>query len=112
MARVKALATGPLKTIVAIFTNVKVTDKHAINAAKKYTFNTTAAVKVGDLITSPAYGTSIQVTMIMDEVYRYADVKDGKLYKSAVDSSYLVAIKTLVVAEATADDKVYGHLIK
>lgn len=46
---------------------------------KQYSFNTSANVKVGDMIKSPDYNTKMQVVEVLDKAYKYVNLADGKL---------------------------------
>lgn len=57
-----------MKTILVVYTNVKLTNKEiADNKLTKYAFRTSEDVEVGDLIESKDYNKSMQVTDVIDD---------------------------------------------
>lgn len=61
-----------MKTILVVYTNVKLTNKEiADNKLTKYAFRTSEDVEVGDLIESKDYSKSMQVTDVIDADYKF-----------------------------------------
>lgn len=95
-----------MKTIFVIFTKEL---NPNVNKFKKYTFNTSDEVKVGDIIASPNYETPIYVSDVLDKSYSYVNLSTGEL-KDKINSSLDRPIRTLKLVDS--DDIIYGTLIK
>lgn len=68
-----------MKTILVVYTNVKLTNKEiADNKLTKYAFRT-SEVEVGDLIESKDYSKSMQVTDVIDADYKFYNTQTGEL---------------------------------
>ena len=69
-----------MKTILVVYTNVKLTNKEiADNKLTKYAFRTSEDVEVGDLIESKDYGKSMQVTDVIDADYKFYNTQTKDL---------------------------------
>ena len=66
-----------MKTILVVYTDVKLTKKEWVSK-KQYAFNSSTA-KVGDLVQSDDYSTAMQVVMILDKCYKYVNLSTGEL---------------------------------
>lgn len=95
-----------MKTIFVIFTKEL---NPNVNKFKKYTFNTSDEVKVGDIIASPNYETPIYVSDVLDKSYSYVNLSTGEL-KDKINNSLDRPIRTLKLVDS--DDIIYGTLIK
>lgn len=81
-----------MKTIKAIFTQ----EFQATPIGRRYSFNTTLDVEVGDLIESPDYkGKLLQVVAIENEVYQSFSYATGELFTEMKEERGYGAIKTL-----------------
>jgi len=98
-----------MKAIIVIYTNMKLTSSKEIGAMKKYTFNTEADVKEGDMIASPNYSTTMQVVKILDKPYAYYNKVTGDL-SDEYTSTNQWKIVTLVVAPKVTD-AIYGIVL-
>lgn len=99
-----------MKTIIVIYTNNAITDKKEISRAKKYSFNTSSKVKVGDMIATKEYSTNLQVVKILEKAYKYFNGATG-LLSDKFDSTTQWEIRTLEI-KAKAEEIIYGNLIK
>lgn len=73
-----------MKTILVIYTNFKI---EKVGYEKRYAFNSSDDLKVGDMIKSPQYTTNMQVVKVLDESYKYFNKETGELsnnYKSSL----------------------------
>jgi hypothetical protein len=100
-----------MKTILVIYTNSLITDKKEISRAKKYSFNTSSKVKVGDLIDADQYDTPIQVVKILPKAFKYFNGSTG-LLSDKFDSTTQWEIRTLQIRLKTESEIIYGSLIK
>lgn len=81
-----------MKTIKAIFTQ----KFQETPMGRRYSFNTTLDVEVGDLIESPDYnGKLLQVVTIEDEAYQSFSYGTGELFKEKIEERGYGAIKML-----------------
>lgn len=88
-----------MKTILVVYTNVKLTNKEiADNRLTKYAFGTSEDVEVGDLIESKDYGKSMQVTDVIDADYKFYNTQTGEL-GNEINSPNMYPIKTIVFKE-------------
>ena len=85
-----------MKTILVVYTSVKLTDKE-INESKltKYAFRTEEDVEVGDLIKSNDYSSSMQVTDVIDADYKFYNSYTGEL-RTNINSTKMFLIKTII----------------
>lgn len=95
-----------MKTIFVIFTNEL---NPNVNKFKKYTFNTSDEVKVGDIITSPNYETPMYISDILDKSYNYVNLPTGEL-KNEISSSCDRPIRILKLVDS--DNIIFGTLFK
>lgn len=75
----------------------------------KYTFNTSADVKVGDLIKSPNYNSVILVEEILGDTFNYVNTQTGEL-TNKINSTRCVPIRELVIRNEEKD-VVYGSFV-
>lgn len=88
-----------MKTILVVYTNVKLTNKEiADNKLTKHAFRTSEDVEVGDLIESKDYGKSMQVTDVIDADYKFYNTQTGEL-RNEINSTKMYPIKTIVFKE-------------
>jgi hypothetical protein len=90
-----------LRTIFVVYTDSCTVDTKC-TTLKKYAFNTSSKVKVGDRLNSNAYSTKMVVTDVLDEVFTYYNKDTGKL-SNRLDSTSFRTIKVLKVASGSAD---------
>jgi len=100
-----------MKTIIVIYTADKITDKKEISRAKKYSFNTSSKVKIGDLIETNTYDTPMQVVKILPKAFKYFNGATG-LLSDKFDSTTQWEIRTLEVRTKVESEVIYGSLIK
>lgn len=98
-----------MKTILVVYTN-KLLSKLEIAKTKKYSFNTSADLKEGDMFNSPSYDTKMQVVKILEYSYKYYNTSTGEL-SDIFNSTSQWEIRTLVIREED-EEIIYGHLIK
>ena len=101
-----------LKTILCVYSDKgnKLTPRE-ITSMKRYTFNTEAEVKVGDVINSPSYSTPITVVKVLDKSYKFYNSITGDLSDEFKSSSQW-DIKTLIIRDPDAPDTVYGCFVE
>jgi hypothetical protein len=104
--------TTYMRTIIVIYiaTLERVTSMKAIGTTKKYSFNTDADLKVGDIIKSPSYSNAIQVVAILDKAHKYYNSETGEM-SDDYTSTHQWVIRTLIIRPEEAD-AVYGSIIK
>ena len=92
-----------MRTILVIYSNVRVSDAELKNL-KKYAFNVDddTDVNVGDILKSAAYSTRMVVVRVLDERFKYYNAKDGKL-SNTFNYSGMADIKLLKVVEEIED---------
>lgn len=98
-----------MKTILVVYTN-KLLSKSEIARAKKYSFNTSADLKEGDMFSSPSYDTNMQVVKVLDNAYKYYNASTGEL-SDTFNSTAQWEIRTLVIRE-DEEEVIYGNIIK
>ena len=98
-----------MKTIIVIYTNNKINSVKEVNSKPKYSFNTEANLKVGDIIKSSQYSSNMQITAVLDKCYKYVNCKTGDL---SMDCNYTncFAIRELVIQDEE-ENKIYGTLV-
>lgn len=90
-----------MKTIKAIFT----TQFQLTPMGRRFAFNTTLDVEVGDLIEGPDYkGKLLQVVAVEDEVYKSFSYKNGELFKEVITDSGYGLIKALSNESAIVEE--------
>lgn len=92
------------KTIFCIYTDKKIENVTAKN--KRYSFNTSSDVQVGDMIKTKEYNTLLQVVMILDDCFTYYNESTGEV-SNTLTSTLQWKIKTLEIAEER-EDIIYG----
>lgn len=97
-----------MKTILVVYSNTPVSKAEA-GRMKKYSFNTSAEVKVGDTIESPEYTTKLQVVKVLDQAFKYFNSSTGEL-SNEFKASTQWEIRELVIRE-DRDEVVYGKLV-
>jgi len=97
------------KTIFVVYTNEKVNAKEA-GRLKRYAFNTTAPIKVGDMLQSPEYSTKMQVVNILDSAHKYFNGSTGEL-SDKFNSTSQWEIRDFIIRE-DSETAVYGKIIK
>jgi len=98
-----------MKAIIVIYTNRKITSIKDMGAMKRYTFNTEADLKEGDMVKSPTYLTPLQVVKVLDRPFKYYNQTTGELSDIYTSTNQWV-IRTLVIAPEPTDI-VYGSLM-
>ena len=102
-----------MKTILVVYSNRgnKLTSKE-IAGMKRYSFNTEADVKEGDIINSPNYPSSpLTVVKVLETAYKHYNSINGEL-SNEFKSTAQWDIKTLIIREADAPDVVYGTIVE
>ena len=98
-----------MKTIIVIYTNNRINSSKEVNSKPKYSFNTEADLKVGDIIKSSQYSSNMQVIAILDKCFNYVNCKTGDLAMEC-NSTNCFAIRELVIQDKE-ENKIYGTLI-
>ena len=98
-----------MKTIIVIYTNNRINSTKEINSKPKYSFNTEADLKVGDIIKSSQYSSNMQVVAILDKCFNYVNCKTGDLSMEC-NSTNCFAIRELVIQDEE-ENKIYGTLV-
>lgn len=98
-----------MKTIIVIYTNNRINSTKEVNSKPKYSFNTEAALKVGDIIKSSQYSSNMQVVSVLDKCYRYVNCKTGDLSMEC-NSTNCFAIRELVIQDKE-ENRIYGTLV-
>jgi len=101
------------RTAIVIFTPNKITDAKTIGLSilKKYSFNVSDSVKVGDLIKVNEYSTPIQIVKILPVAFKYYNLATGEL-SNDYTSTLQWEIKDLIINEDVSPSTVYGKVIK
>ena len=98
-----------MKTIIVIYTNNRINSTKEVNSKPKYSFNTEANLKVGDIIKSSQYSSNMQVVSVLDKCYRYVNCKTGDLSMEC-NSTNCFAIRELVIQDKE-ENRIYGTLV-
>lgn len=81
-----------MKTIKAVFTQ----EFQEVPMGRRYSFNTTLDVEVGDLIVSPDYnGKLLQVVAVESKVYRSFSYSKGELFEEVIEQKGYGQIRLL-----------------
>lgn len=99
-----------MKTIIVIYTTIKLTDKKEISRTKKYSFNTNSNVKVGDMINTKEYTTNLQVVKILPKAFKYFNSATG-LLSNEYNSTTQWEIRNLEI-KTKAEEIIYGQIVK
>ena len=95
-----------MKTILAIFTNMLVTDSEELVKAKKYSYNTESDIQIGDMIKSQNYSKPVQVVGILEDTFEWYNPKTGAMSNER-DTEDFFNIRSLELVEEE-DLTVYG----
>jgi len=98
------------KTILVVFTDRKILQKAEIAKMKKYSFNTEADLKVGDMLSSSAYSTNLQVVRVTESAFKYFNATNGEM-SNTFNSSNQSEIKNLIIRQDD-EDTVYASVIE
>ena len=98
-----------MKTIIVIYTNNRINSTKEVNSKPKYSFNTEANLKVGDIIKSSQYSSNMQVVSVLDKCYRYVNCKTGDLSMEC-NSANCFVIRELVIQDKE-ENRIYGTLV-
>lgn len=98
-----------MKVILVVYTNTvlslkQVSDKKLV----KYAFRTDEDLKVGDILSSKAYTSKMQVVDVIDNDYSYYNALTGEL-RNDVNSTRCYPIKKIVLRE---DDELTVYATK
>lgn len=99
-----------MKTVIVVYTDSKSLTKAQIGQFKRYSFNTSAELKEGDIIKSPQYDTNMYVVKVLDTSYKYYNRSTGELSDEYTSTSQW-EIRNLVIQESAETD-VFGTLVK
>lgn len=83
-----------MKTILVVYTNVKLTKKET-QTLKRYAFNVSQRVVVGDMFTGDDYSTDMQVVEVMKTCYKYVNTHTGNLSNKRTGSTKQFEIRNL-----------------
>lgn len=97
-----------MKTIFVVFSNTVLSSDQIVKS-KKYCFNTDSDLKVGDMIKSNTYDSSLLVVRVLDKNFKYYNSSNGEL-SDEISSTLQNEIKTLVIREEESN-VVYGRLV-
>lgn len=100
-----------MKTILVIYTHEKLNKKES-QTLKKYAFNTTEKLAVGDMFESEDYVTPMQVVKVMDKTYRYYNTYTGELSNKKIASTKQFEIRLLQEASKTTGNVVLFERIQ
>lgn len=85
------------KTILVVFMS-DANNEVTVKKKKKYSFNTDADLKVGDILYVPNYGKNVFVSMIADKAFKYYNISTGEL-TNEINSSNIFPIRTLSITD-------------
>lgn len=91
-----------MKTILVVYTAEKLTKKEH-QTLKRYSFNTSCNIKVGDLLESEHYSTPMQVVEVLSKTYKYVNIKTGELSNKRQANTSQVEIRVLKLATNSAE---------
>ena len=98
-----------MKVILVVYTNVDLSLKQVSDKKlQKYTFRTEEDLKVGDIISSKAYTSTMQVVDVIDNDYSYYNAMTGEL-RNDISSTRCYPIKKIVLRE---DDELTVYAMK
>ena len=98
------------RTVFVIFTATKLENRDDYRTKKRYCFNTESDVSEGDMLSSKAYQTPLQVVTVLDKDYKYYNETTGDL-SNEITSTAQREIKDLVIQDKQKDDAVYASKI-
>ena len=104
-----------MKTILVVYTNVKINDDKALRNMQQYAFNINIYtldndIAVGDLIKSSAYKTAMQVVAVLDLSYTYYHETTGDLVNKITSTKHKQI--AFIELRAEKDEVVYGSIVK
>lgn len=99
-----------MKTVLVVFTKKKLELDSEISRLKRYSYNTEADLKEGDLVSSKSYDSYLQVVKVFDNAYLYYNSATGEL-SNEFNSANQWKIKTLVINQVNDDNIIYGRLV-
>lgn len=101
-----------MKTILVVYTNNRPISVKQANDEEltKYCFRTEDNIEVGNVVKSRSYSSTMLVTDVIDEDFKYYNASSGKLTKEP-DSTRCYPIKTLKLREEE-ELTVYGTVIQ
>lgn len=86
------------QTVLVCYSDTPLNDRG--RGMKKYAFNTSSKVKVGDRINSPSYNTPMEVVRVLGTKYRYYCTTTGKL-SHRLTHTQMWEIRDLKISNAT-----------
>ena len=88
-----------MKVILVVYTNVGLSLKQVSDKKlQKYAFRTEEDLKVGDIISSKAYTSTMQVVDVIDNDYKYYNATTGELMND-INSTKCYPVKKIVLRE-------------
>ena len=98
-----------MKVILVVYTNVGLSLKQdSDNKLQKYAFRTEEDLKVGDIIESKLYTSTMQVVDVINNDYSYYNALTGEL-RNDINSTRCYPIKKIVLRE---DDELTVYATK
>ena len=98
-----------MKVILVVYTNVDLSLKQVSDKKlQKYAFRTEEDLKVGDIISSKAYTSTMQLVGVIDNDYSYYNAMTGEL-RNDINSTRCYPIKKIVLRE---DDELTVYAMK
>jgi hypothetical protein len=88
-----------MKTILVVYTFDKLTKK-SVQGVKKYAFNVSFPVKVGDMFDSDDYSTPMQVVEVMKKTFKYVNTFSGDLSNKPFYSTKNFELRELVMSQS------------
>jgi hypothetical protein len=99
-----------MKTVLVVFTKRKLELDSEISKLKRYSYNTEADLKEGDLISSKSYDSYLQVVKILPRDFMYYNSATGEM-SNEFNSSDQRKIKTLVINQENDDNIIHGRIL-
>ena len=98
-----------MKTVLVVYTDRKTLSKKEIARLKKYSFNASNQLRIGDIIESHEYSTNMMVVHIFEESFKYYNKVTGEL-SNKFNSTEQWVIRPLVMLKRDANI-VFGSIV-
>ena len=98
-----------MKTILVVYSDKKNLTPVEMMRLKRYSFNCSAAVEVGDILESSEYDTPMVVVKVLDKEYKYFNRTTGEL-SNDFNSTSQWEIRELVILDKQKTSTVYATL--
>lgn len=103
-------SVDPRKTILVVYGPTHI-DPAKSPSTKRYPFNTTADLRVGDILTSNNYSAPMHVVDVLP-YHKYINIVTGELSNTKASSTNQREVRPLIIQEAITASTIVANIIK